>query len=225
MIEIIILINTLVCIFFLTSMHHFYEKKGLYLSIATLSLISYLASFKITNLLGSDINTSIIIYPIILEIIYILKKRHPLEKKTKARNYTIVAFVSAIIYIVLSCLYTPIETNLYALDIGKTFLSNYVMLIVYPITHIISLELSTKLLPKLDKMYENKFITIMINYLIVSLISVVLMINISYIGLLNPFEIFKISIITYLFGFLVTLITYPAMMYIMNKKKVIEWIQ
>ena len=99
------------------------------------------------------------------------------------------------------------------------------MLIVYPITHIISLELSTKLLPKLDKMYENKFITIMINYLIVSLISVVLMINISYIGLLNPFEIFKISIITYLFGFLVTLITYPAMMYIMNKKKVIEWIQ
>lgn len=225
MIEIIILINIIVCVFFVSTMHHFYEKKGLYLSITTLSLISYLASFKITSLLGSNINTSIIIYPIILEIIYILKKKHPLEKKTKVRNYTIVTFISATIYIILSCLYNPIETNLYALDIEKTFLNNYVLLITYPLMHIISLELSTKLLPKLDKMYENKFITIMINYLIVSLISVVLMINISYIGLLNPFETFKLSIITYFSGLLITLITYPSMMHLINKKKVIEWIQ
>lgn len=225
MIEIIILINIIVCVFFVSTMHHFYEKKGLYLSITTLSLISYLASFKITSLLGSNINTSIIIYPIILEIIYILKKKHPLEKKTKVRNYTIVTFISATIYIILSCLYNPIETNLYALDMEKTFLNNYVLLITYPLMHIISLELSTKLLPKLDKMYENKFITIMINYLIVSLISVVLMINISYIGLLNPFETFKLSIITYFSGLLITLITYPAMMHLINKKKVIEWIQ
>lgn len=222
MIEIIILINIIVCVFFVSTMHHFYEKKGLYLSITTLSLISYLASFKITSLLGSNINTSIIIYPIILEIIYILKKKHPLEKKTKVRNYTIVTFISATIYIILSCLYNPIETNLYALDMEKTFLNNYVLLITYPLMHIISLELSTKLLPKLDKMYENKFITIMINYLIVSLISVVLMINISYIGLLNPFETFKLSIITYFSGLLITLITYPAMMHLINKKKVIE---
>lgn len=222
MIEIIILINIIVCLCFATTIYHFYEKKGLYLTIATLSLISYLASFKVTSILGSNINTSIIIYPIILEVIYILKKKHPLEKKTKVKTYTMVALITAGLYIALSCLYNPIETNLYALDMEKAFLGNYLLLIIYPITHIISLELSTKLLPKLDKMYGNKFITIMINYLLVSLISVILMINISYIGILNPFETFKLSIVTYLFGLLVTFITYPVIMHLINKKKVIE---
>ena len=211
--EIIILINIIITGMLLLTMYHFYEKKGLYIFLIIVTILSYLTSFGVSTIIGTDINTSILFFPYILLTEYLIISKYPKEKHNKLKNYISLTTLITLITLLIICIYNPIETSIHSLDLKKIFLDNYIILWVYPLSIVLTIILSEKIIPYLKKIYNNKFITQILIYVILSPISLITMFAYSPL----------IAIKTYMLGLILTAINVPLINYILTKKKVTEW--
>lgn len=202
--EMIFLILIMISMLIIYCLYKIYNKRGLYFSLVIMSLMTFILSFKIVNILTLNINLNIITMINIFIIIYILISKYGIkETKTILTLSMYINIISAIL-LFLANYYVPAVTETISISMEGTFLYNYKILITYPLIMLLSEWLSIKLFILIKKLSSNIYINIILTYIITGLIYTVLFYIIAYINVLTITNSIFLGVTTFLVGILIT---------------------
>lgn len=214
-----ILIITIIPIYLLNKS---LNKQGLTIALITMNIISLITSFKYITLSTINLNANSITYIAMFTTIYILIENYSVKetKKIINQNFIITIFTSILLF--LMSYHTQSITDTISINMKNVFITNYRVLITYPITTLLSNYILITLYQKMKTLYDLPFITTVTTYLVVGLISNLTYHLGSYLNILTIKTIIKLSLSTYMISLIITII-YSLIMPIFNKKKVKQW--
>lgn len=177
---IVFLLLMTMCLALIYIVHKYFEKEQFYLIGIIYSVISFIMSFKITNVLGVNINTSVIFSSGLLIILYYFVKKYQEKESKKFINTVMLSSVLFICLFMLSVFMIPSiydKTNIFYQNI---ILDNLPIIIFYPISLYITLFLSEYCFRELEKEAKNKSIKIIFTILGITFIDAAIFSYFSY---------------------------------------------
>lgn len=145
--------------------HKYFGKEQFYLIGIIYSILSFIMSFKITNVFGVNVNTSVIFSSGLLIILYYFVKKYKENESKKFINTVMLSSLVCICLFMLSVFMIPSiydKTNIFYQNI---ILNNLPIVILYPISLYITLFLSEYCFRELEKELKNKNIKIIFTIL------------------------------------------------------------
>ena len=218
--EIIFLIITIISMITIPLAYNYLDKKGLYIMLIIMTIVSYLLSFKVLNIWGLSVNANVITTISILEIVYLL-----IEKETKKNHYnylflTIFCLIATAFAILTTSSYIPSINDTLSTNMKGLFIDNYQILIIFPLLLIITEIISPQIYLTLNQIYQNKIISINLIYMVLGLLNSLIFSFIAYAS--NPSFLSKLNIAlaTYFIGLIISILYTPIFNYLTSKKKV-----
>lgn len=202
---VVFLLLMAVCIGFIYLVHKYFGKNEFYLLTIIYSVLSFLMSFKLINIFGVNINSSIIFSSGILMILYYFINRYGNKEKKK---FIMTVFISTFIcgcFLMLSSFMIPslYDTNSFYQNM---ILDNLAIVIIYPISLIITLLLCSYSFEQLKLENKNKHIKMILTIIGIMFIDNFIFIYFSY-AILVRFDIaMGIALENYLFKTLIMVI-------------------
>lgn len=214
------------CILIISIVSIFLAKKllgklGLTIIFIGMSTISFLLTFKYISLSTVNLNSNCIPFVTMFTALYLLLETTEKKevKEITNLNFIVNIFISIMLYIM--AYYTQSITDTISVNMKNVFISNYKILIVYPITTLLSNYLSIWMYEKIKKLYDNPFITMVTIYLLTGIIEGVMYTLITYNNILSYKKIILILLSTYMIR-LITTVIYSILLTLTSKKKVIS---
>ena len=192
---------------------------GLKIVILTFSTLSLILSFKTITLSTLQINANIVTYIIMyLALCLLIEQNKIKESKNIIKfNFILAIFSSIILYIM--AYYTQSLNDTIGINMKNVFIENSRILIVFPISTLISQEIFIYIYLKVKKIYDNLFISAVTSYLAAALIDAIIYNFTSYYKILNIDTIIKILLSTYMIK-LIIMVIYSIILTLLNKRKV-----
>ena len=218
--EIIFLIITIISMITIPLAYNYLDKKGLYLMLIIMTIVSYLLSFKVLNIWGLSVNANVITTISILEIVYLL-----IEKETKKNHYnylflTIFCLISTAFAILTTSSYIPSINDTLSTNMKGLFIDNYQILILFPLLLIITEIISPQIYLTLNQIYQNKIISINLIYMVLGLLNSLIFSFIAYASDPSFLSKLNIALATYFIGLIISILYTPIFNYLTSKKKV-----
>jgi uncharacterized PurR-regulated membrane protein YhhQ (DUF165 family) len=217
--EIILLVLTVFSILILTSFYKLFEKKGLYYTFILLNVLSLVLSFKIGYIFKTNINLGIIPIIATFTTIYIYLIKYGSKDSKHLLILTIMSSVITAISLIIMNYCIPAITETVSISMQGTFETNYKIFIVYPIVMTISNFIIIKLYDIISKIQNNIILTVVLEYIMTSLIFTILAYILFYINILSIKDSLYIGVSTYILGLILT-IAHSIFLYFYTKKKV-----
>lgn len=196
-------------------------KLGLTLTFIIMSATSLILAFKYVTLSTININSNCITYVTMLTSLYlILEQTNKKEaKKIVNLNFIVNIFIALMIYIMTY--YTQSLIDTISINMKNVFANNSRILLVYPLTTLLSNYLLIWVYEKIKKLYDNHFIATVTIYLLVGIIEGIIYTLLVYSRILNIKTIILIILSTYMVR-LITTVIYSLFLTFLSKKKVIS---
>lgn len=219
-----ILIYFCILIISIASLYFAYKllgKLGLTLTVIVANIVSFLLTFKYVTLSTINLNSNCITYVTMLIAFYILlETTNKKETKEVANlNFIMNIFISAMLYIMTY--YTQSLTDTISINMKNVFTNNYQILVIYPLTTLLSSYLLIWVYEKIKKLYDNHFITTVTIYLLIGIIEGIIYTFLVYRNILNTKTLILIILSTYMIR-LITTVIYSLFLTLLSKKKVIS---
>lgn len=194
-------------------------KLGLTITFITMSSISLLLAFKYVTLSTINLNSNCIPYVTMFTSLYLLLENTSKKevKELANLNFIINIFMALMLYIMTY--YTQSLTDTIGINMKNVFEANSKILIIYPLTTLLSNYLLIWTYEKVRKLYDNSFITTVTTYLLIGIIEGVLYTLLIYNKVLNYKTIILIILSTYMIRLIITVI-YSIFLTLLSKKKV-----
>lgn len=197
-------------------------KLGLTIVFIGMSTISFLLTFKYVTISTINLNSNCIPYVTMFTSLYLLLET--IEKKEVKEitnlNFIINIFTAMMLYIMTY--YTQSLTDTISINMKNVFIRNYQILIVYPLTTLLSNYLLIWMYKKIKRLYDNPFITTVTTYLLIGIIEGIIYTLLTYDRILSYKNIILILLSTYMIR-LITTVIYSIFLTIISKKKVKVW--
>ena len=116
--------------------------------------------------------------------------------------------------------YIPSVNDTVSINMQNTFGNYSRLLLIYPVTLILSEYLSLHYYQKLKDTYNDSFITLAFTYLLVGLIDTIIFSFVSYLNIISLKEIVTLALSSYLIRLLIIIIYYFVLDPDFLKKKV-----
>lgn len=218
--EIIFLIITIISMITIPLAYNYLDKKGLYIMLIIMTIVSYLLSFKVLNIWGLSVNANVITTISILEIVYLL-----IEKETKKNHYnylflTIFCLIATAFAILATSSYIPSINDTLSTNMKGLFIDNYQILIIFPLLLIITEIISPQIYLTLNQIYQNKIISINLIYMVLGLLNSLIFSFIAYASDPSFLSKLNIALATYFIGLIISILYTPIFNYLTSKKKV-----
>jgi len=197
-------------------------KLGLTLTVIVMNIVSFLLAFKYVTLTTINLNSNSISYVTMLIAIYLLLETTSKKETRKVVNLNFITNIFIAIMLYIMTYYTQSLTDTISINMKNVFISNYRILIVYPLTTLLSNHLLILVYEKIKKLYDNHFITTVTIYLLIGIIEGIIYTFLVYRKILNTKTIILIILSTYMIR-LITTVIYSLFLTIFFKKKVISW--
>ena len=217
--EIIFLIIIIISMITIPLAYNYLDKKGLYLMLIIMTIVSYILSFKVLNIWGLNVSANIITIISLFEIIYLLITKETKKNQNNYLSITIFCLIGTSFTILTTSSYIPSINDTLSTNLKELFINNYPILITFPILLIISEIISPQLYKILNQIYQNKIISINLNYIIIGLINSLIFSFIAY-NNINFINKINIALATYFIGLVISILYTPIFNYLTSKKKV-----
>ena len=212
------------CILIISILSIYFSKKiagklGLTIVLITSNLISLILTFKYIMLSTINVNANSVTYITMFTALYLLLESTNKEevKKIVNLNFIITIFSSILLYIM--SYHVQSLTDTISINMKNVFINNYKILIVYPITILISNYLLIWMYKKIRNLYDVPFITTVTTYLFIGLIESILLYFSVYYKVLNTKVIIKLLLSNYMIKLIIT-IMYSLLLTLLTRKKV-----
>ena len=196
-------------------------KLGLTITFIVMSTVSFILTFKYVTLSTINLNSNCFPFVNMLTSLYLLLETTS-KKETKEivnLNFIVNIFTAVMLYIMVN--YTQILIDTISVNMKNVFDANSRILLVYPLTTLLSNYLSIWTYEKIKKLYDNHFISIVTIYLLVGIVEGIIYTFLCYINILNTKTIILILLSSYMIRLIITVI-YSLFLIITSKKKVIS---
>ena len=196
-------------------------KLGLTIIFIVMSVVSFILTFKYITLSTINLNSNCFPFVTMLTSLYLLLETTS-KKETKEivnLNFIVNIFTAVMLYIMIN--YTQILIDTISVNMKNVFDANSRILLVYPLTTLLSNYLSIWTYEKIKKLYDNHFISIVTIYLLVGIVEGIIYTFLCYQNILNTKTIILILLSSYMIRLIITVI-YSLFLIIISKKKVIS---
>lgn len=201
----------------------FLGKLGLTLTIIAMNIVSFILTFKYVTLSTINLNSNCIPYVTMLIAFYLLLETTSKKETREVANLTFIINIFTAIMLYIMTYYTQSLTDTISINMKNVFMSNSQILIVYPLTTLLSNHLLVWVYEKIKKLYDNHFITTVTIYLLIGIIEGIIYTFLVYSKILNTKTIILILLSTYMIR-LITTVIYSLFLTLLSKKKVISWL-
>ncbi len=144
-----------ICLGILYIVHKYFGKEQFYLLGIVYTILSFIMSFKIVNILGIDINMSVIFGSGVLVILYYFVSRYSDVESRKFVYTMIISILTCIFALLLAVFVVPSIYDSYVYYQGLV-LENLAIVVLYPISFAVTLFLSEYCFRELEKEKRKK---------------------------------------------------------------------
>ena len=141
-------------------------------------------------------------------------------KKITNLNFIMTIFTALILYIM--SYHVQSLTDSISINMKNVFIDNYIILIIYPITSLISNYLLIVVYKKIRKLYDFPFITTVTTYLLIGLIEAIIFFFLTNINKIEVKLIIRLLLSTYMVRLILTILYSIFLTIVTNNKKVIK---
>lgn len=210
-----------ICIGLVYIIHKYFGKEQFYLLGIIYSLLSFIMSFKITNILGVNVNTNIIFSSGLLVILYYFVNKY---NDKESRKFIITIFLSSLVSICLFLLSVFTIPSIYdkmSIFYQNLILDNIAIIILYPISLGITMFLSQYCFRELEKEEKNRNIKTIFTIIGILFIEAAIFSYFSYAFIIKYDTAISISIDNYLVktGIMIIYILIINKLFIVRKVK------
>lgn len=153
---IVFLLLLAICLGLLYVVHKYFGKEQFYLLGIIYSVLSFIMSFKLTNIFGVNINTNIIFSSGLLIILYYFVNRYSDKESRKFITSVIMSSLVSICLFIISAFMMPSIYDKMSIFYQNIIHDNLAIIILYPISLSITMFLSEYCFKELKKEENNK---------------------------------------------------------------------
>lgn len=195
-----------ICLGLVYIIHKYFEKEQFYLLSIIYVILSFILSFKLINILGININANIIFSSGLIMLLYYFVNRYSEKESRRLILITTITSLIIILFLVLTSLMLPsIYDNTSIFYRGLVF-ENLSLVILYPISQVITMFLSEYCFRELKKDDSRRNIKIILALFGIIFIDVAIFIYFSYSFIINFNTAIEIAIDNYLVKVGITII-------------------
>ena len=216
--EIILLVLIALSLFITYALYKILDKQGLYYSLIMLDLLAYILTFKITTVLKMNINIGIVPLISSFTCLYLILIKYG---NKNIKNIFKITFLSNVVFGLLlttTNYFFPSLTDTISKSIEETFITNYKLLILFPIVVFSGQYVINKIYGYVTDVQNNIFLATMLSYIISAITYIIIFYIIGYINILTIRDSLYLGVTTYITGIIVTIINI-AFIYSLNRKK------
>ena len=195
-------------------------KLGLTITVIVMNIVSFLLTFKYITLSTINLNSNSITYVTMLIAFYLLLETTNKKETREVANLTFIVNIFTGLMLYIMTYYTQSITDTISVNMKNVFLANSRILVVYPLTTLLSSHFLILTYKKIKKLYDNHFITTVTIYLLIGIIEAVIYTFLAYKSILNTKTIILLILSTYMIR-LITTVIYSIYLTILSKKKVL----
>lgn len=186
-----------------------------------MSTVSFLLAFKYVTLSTVNLNSNCVTYVTMFTALYLLLESTSKKEAREVTNLNFIINIFTAVMLYTMTYYTQTLTDTISINMRNVFLNNYQILIIYPLTTLLSNHLLIWVYEKIKKLYDNHFITTVTTYLLIGIIEGIIYTLLAYGQLLNTKTIILIILSTYMVR-LITTVIYSLFLTYLSKKKVMS---
>lgn len=187
-----------ICLGMVYLVHKYFGKEQFYLLGIVYSVVSFIMSFKLVNVFGVNINANVIFSSGILLILYYFVSRYN-ENESKKFIFTIlVSSVLCMCFFMLTAFMIPSIYDKMSIFYQDLVLSNLAIVILYPISMLITLFLSMYCFRELKKEEKNVMLKTIFTILGILFIDTAIFVYFSYAFIIRFDTAIEIAIDNYL---------------------------
>ena len=216
---IIYLCILIISIFSIYIANKFLGKLGLTITFISMSTVSFFLTFKYVTLSTINLNSNCIPYVTMFTSLYLLLESTTKKEAKEVTNLNFIINIFTAVMLYIMTYYTQSLTDTISINMKNVFLSNSQILIIYPLTTLLSNYLLISVYEKIKTLYDNHFITTVTTYLLIGIIEGIIYTFFAYGQILNTKTIILIILSTYMVR-LITTIIYSLFLTLLSKKKV-----
>ncbi len=216
---IIYLCILIISIFFIYFSKKLLGKLGLSIVFITSSILSLILSFKYIMLSTITVNANSITYITMFTSLYLLLESTNKEEVKKITNLNFIIIIVTSILLYLMSYHVQSLTDTISINMRNIFITNNRILIIYPVTTLISNYLLVWMYKKIRKLYDIPFITTVTTYLLIGLIEAILYFFLVYYQILEIKIIIKLLLSSYMIRLIITIL-YSIFLTFLTRKKV-----
>lgn len=216
--EIVLLVLIALSLFIIYALYKILDKQGLYYGLIMLDLLAYILTFKITTVLKMNINIGIVPLISSFTCLYLILIKYG---NKNIKNIFKITFLSNVVFGLLlttTNYFFPSLTDTISKSIEETFITNYKLLILFPIVVFSGQYVINKIYGYVTDVQNNIFLATMLSYIISAIIYIIFYYLIGYINILTIRDSLYLGVTTYITGIIVTIINI-AFIYSLNRKK------
>ena len=216
--EIILLVLIALSLFIIYALYKILDKQGLYYGLIMLDLLAYILTFKITTVLKMNINIGIVPLISSFTCLYLILIKYG---NKNIKNIFKITFLSNVVFGLLlttTNYFFPSLTDTISKSIEETFITNYKLLILFPIVVFSGQYVINKIYGYVTEVQNNIFLATMLSYIISAITYIIIFYIIGYINILTIRDSLYLGVTTYITGIIVTIINI-AFIYSLNRKK------
>lgn len=220
--EIILLVLIALSLFIIYALYKILDKQGLYYGLIMLDLLAYILTFKITTVLKMNINIGIVPLISSFTCLYLILIKYG---NKNIKNIFKITFLSNVVFGLLlttTNYFFPSLTDTISKSIEETFITNYKLLILFPIVVFSGQYVINKIYGYVTEVQNNIFLATMLSYIISAITYIIIFYIIGYINILTIRDSLYLGVTTYITGIIVTIINI-AFIYSLNRKKAKKW--
>ena len=154
--EVIFLLFMVICIGLIYVVHKYFGKHEFYILAIIYTIISFLMSFKLISVFGMNINAGIIFNAGLIMILYYFINRYDIKEYKKFNLTILISNLICGVYLLSNSFMIPSIYDKVSVLYQNLILDNLVILIVYPISLVITLFLSGYCFNYLKEEDKNK---------------------------------------------------------------------
>lgn len=148
---IVFLLIMAICLGLIYLVHKYFEKEQFYLIGIIYSIVSFLMSFKMINILGMDINANLIFSSGLLAILYYVVNRYG-EKESKRFILTVsISMIICLLFFLIAGFMVPSIYDKMSIFYQNIVFDNLPIFVLYPISLTITMFLSEYCFRELKK--------------------------------------------------------------------------
>ena len=187
-----------ICLGLAYIVHKYFGKEQFYLLGIIYSIVSFMMSFKMVEILGVNINSNIIFSSGLLLILYYFVNRYNEKESRKFIFTTVVSGLICMCFFMVTAFMMPSIYDKMSIFYQNLTFDNLAIVILYPISYTVTMFLSEYCFKELKKEESKKEIKTVLTIFGIMFIDVAIFIYFSYAFIIRYDTAINISIDTYL---------------------------
>lgn len=211
--EFIFILLIVICLYSMSVIHKYYDKKAFYVFTTIASIASLIMSFKLVKVFGININMSIVFNTVLIFILYYFVTKYNHKETNRLIFLDIISILLANIFLITTAVAVPSVYDRFNIYYQHLVFDNLVVMLLYPISTLVSLLLSRYCMIELSSDKNRRVFKTILTMLGITFIYNLLFVYFSYAFLIN----FSDALVVALDNYLVQAIMMIVFIFVLNK--------